>query len=253
VHEREVRYASTVVYEADKRLDRSKHLPRVVQTPTDRPGGLSCIVMSCECGTPDQAHEIARLCTDLDRSNKDYLPDCELAIWQDGHLFLIWRLQRTASKDRNDWWQRYRVTESQQRMYAQCQKQVCIRLNRLLQENGGPVFKWIHYFSHCDRFPFKGKLLIDNNRDATDLTVFAGLIEVNNRADAGELYVLQKQVRQTMRKERAWNPGGLQHDEESEAEMRALRHQQKLKRDARAESRASVPAGSTGGNGQTNP
>jgi len=38
VHEPEVRYASTVVYEADKRLDRSKHLPGVTQTPTDQPG-----------------------------------------------------------------------------------------------------------------------------------------------------------------------------------------------------------------------
>jgi predicted transcriptional regulator len=81
----------------------------------------------------------------------------------------------------------------------------------------------------------KGEVLIDTNRDATDLTVFAGLIEVNNRADAGELYLLQRQVRQTMSKERTWNPGGLQHNAEAQAEMRALRQQQKLERDLRAE------------------
>jgi hypothetical protein len=228
LHDPETRYASAVLFEADKRLDRSKHLPRVTQTPTDRTARLSCIVMTCECGTSDQAREIAHLYTGLERSSENYLPDFEWAIWQDGNLFLVWRLQRTASKDRDDWWKRYRVMESQQKMYAQCQKQVSIRLNLRLRGNG-------EYFRHCDRFPLKGEILIGTDRDATDLTIFAGLIDLNNKPDAGEIYVLQKRVLQTMRKERAWTPGGLQHDQESEAEKRALRQRRKLERDARIE------------------
>jgi hypothetical protein len=89
----------------------------VEQRPSNNPARLSSIVMAAECRNITEAQAIISWRTPSPLGF-NLFPNFDYAVFQEGHVFLIWRLQRTARKNFSG--KRFFVTPSLRRIYEHC-------------------------------------------------------------------------------------------------------------------------------------